>query len=181
LKAIFKVWKRYLIGAFLGAFFALLPVQANAQISLLFGDLSWDRINTFLDKEYPKVASISTQELSKLDKVVLLDTRTLAEYKASHLPGAQRFDDPDSLASQSLLSNLSKDAVIVVYCSVGVRSAAIAKQLAALGYTQVRNLRGSIFMWANEGRSLAGDQAPKVHPFNNRWGALLAAHLRLKT
>jgi rhodanese-related sulfurtransferase len=174
------VFKRFFRSTIFIALFALMPLPANAQVALMFGNLTWDRINSFIDKEYPEVASITTQELAKLDNVVLLDTRTIAEFTASHLPNALHFVEPDNLASKGLFNSLSKNAVIVVYCSVGVRSAAVAKQLAANGYTQVKNLRGSAFMWANEGRPLQGEHAPKVHPFNSRWGMLLVPNLRLK-
>jgi rhodanese-related sulfurtransferase len=175
LKAISKLFKRYVAVALL----VFASFQANAQVALLFGDLSWARINSYLDKEYPEVASISTQELAKLTNVVLLDTRAPDEYKASHLPNAERFDESNSVAMRDLFAKLPKNSPIVVYCSVGVRSAAVARRLTAQGYTQVRNLRGSAFMWANEGRPLEGQSAPKVHPFNSRWGALLAPELRL--
>jgi rhodanese-related sulfurtransferase len=153
--------------------------QANAQVALLFGDLSWSRINSYLDKDYPDVANISTQELSRLTGVILVDVRTVDEYKASHLPGAERFDESNNAAGKDLFAKLPKNSPIVVYCSVGVRSAALARRLTAQGFTHVKNLRGSAFMWANEGRPLEGPSAPKVHPFNSRWGALLMPELRL--
>jgi rhodanese-related sulfurtransferase len=161
------------------ALLAIASFQVNAQVALLFGDLSWGRINGYLDKEYPDVANISTQELAKLTNIVLLDVRTPDEFKASHLPNAERFDESNNAATKDLFAKLSKNTPIVVYCSVGVRSAAVARHLTARGYTQVKNLRGSAFMWANEGRLLEGQSAPKVHPFNSRWGALLAPELRL--
>jgi rhodanese-related sulfurtransferase len=173
-----NLFKKYIQIA-LTAVLALASFQANAQVTLLFGDLSWGRINSYLDKEYPDVANISTQELATLTNVVLLDARSQDEYKASHLPNAERFDESNSAVMKDLFTKLSKNTPIVVYCSVGVRSAAVARRLAAQGYTQVKNLRGSAFMWANEGRRLEGVSAPKVHPFNSRWGALLAPELRL--
>jgi rhodanese-related sulfurtransferase len=178
LKVDSKLFKRYVQIAFT-VVLTLASFQVHAQVALLFGDLSWGRINSYLDKEYPDVGNISTQELAKLTNVVLLDTRTHDEYKASHLPNAERFDESNSAATKDLFAKLSKNTPIVVYCSVGVRSAAVARRLTAQGFTQVKNLRGSAFMWANEGRSLEGQSAPKVHPFNSRWGALLAPELRL--
>jgi rhodanese-related sulfurtransferase len=175
LKVASKLFKRF----FAIALLVLASSHVNAQVALLFGDLSWGRINSYLDKEYPEVTNISTQELAKLSNVVLLDTRNLDEYTASHLPNAVRFDESNSVTSKDLFAKLSKNTPIVVYCSVGVRSAAVARRLTAQGYTQVKNLRGSAFMWANEGRLLEGSSAPKVHPFNSRWGALLAPELRL--
>jgi rhodanese-related sulfurtransferase len=171
---------------FTGLFIALataisaLPTTANAQVGLLFGDLTWSRINAYLDKEYPEVANVSTKELAanhltKLAGITLLDTRNADEFSASHLPNAKHYE-----SFKSSLGALAKNSPIVVYCSVGIRSAAIAKKLQAEGFTNVKNLRGSTFMWANEGLPLEGPSAPLVHPYNARWGALLNAPLRLK-
>jgi rhodanese-related sulfurtransferase len=166
---------QFLISLILVTFLAAAPVAAQAQVALLFGDLTWLRINTYLDKEYPDVVSLSTKELAAQSGVTLLDTRTVEEFNASHLPGAKHYD-----SAKAFVGSLTKNTPIVVYCSVGVRSAAIARKLQADGYTDVKNLRGSSFMWANEGRALDGPAAPQVHPFNARWGALLNPNVRLK-
>ena len=142
-----------------------------AQLTLAFGQLSWSRINAYLDSSYPQVQSITTSELAALPSAakqpVLLDVREEPEYLLSHIPGAQRFT---STASFTLLD---KTQPIVVYCSVGVRSAEIAKKLSDSGYSNVRNLRGSLFMWANENRPLQGQSNNTVHQYNKRWGQLL--------
>jgi rhodanese-related sulfurtransferase len=169
----------FFLATLIVTFAATVPRIANAQMALLFGDLSWARINAYLDKEYPDVTNISTQELAGLigitpSGITLLDTRAAEEFNASHLPSAKRYD-----SATNFIGTLPKATPIVVYCSVGVRSAAIAKQLKANGFTNVKNLRGSAFMWANEGRPLEGPAAPKVHPFNTRWGNLLEPSLRL--
>jgi predicted sulfurtransferase len=64
---------------------------------------------------------------------------------------------------------------VVLYCSVGYRSADVAARLQAHGYTNVFNLEGSIFQWANEGRTLVRGEMPVevVHPFDNDWGRYL--------
>ena len=56
----------------------------------------------------------------------------------------------------------------------------LARRLMKNGITNVFNLEGSIFQWANEGRALAGTNGPaaKVHPYNDRWGALLKPEVR---
>ncbi|MEO7317900.1 MAG: rhodanese-like domain-containing protein [Chthoniobacteraceae bacterium] len=132
--------------------------------------VSWLAIKARIAKEFPDVKSISTAELAKRlaakgDKPVLLDVRTAAEFDVSRLAGAQRVE-PDAATVA-----LPKDAVIVTYCSVGYRSAKFAQRLQAAGFTNVRNLDGSIFQWANEGRPT--EPSAKVHPFNKKWGALL--------
>jgi 3-mercaptopyruvate sulfurtransferase SseA len=78
------------------------------------------------------------------------------------------------------LAGLPKDTAIVVYSSVGYRSARLAHWLAGQGYTNVRNLSGSIFQWANEDRPVFRDGRPtmEVHPYDRRWGLLLEARYR---
>lgn len=103
---------------------------------------------------------------------LLLDVRTPEEYTASHLPGARRIDPG---ADATALSDVPKDRPIVTYCAIGARSAAFAERLAQAGYTDVRNLRGSIFRWAKEGRPLVNAAGPttQVHPYDDLWGLLI--------
>jgi rhodanese-related sulfurtransferase len=142
--------------------------QAQAQLSLLFGDLTWARVNTYLDKNYSDIKSVTTAEAALMPKAVFLDVRGLQEYKVSHIPNAKFYD-----LSADLVKGLAKDTAIVVYCSVGLRSAKITQLLQSQGFLNVQNLRGSLFMWANEGRPIQGDLPSKVHPYNDRWGLLL--------
>ena len=71
----------------------------------------------------------------------------------------------------------ASDAVrtIVVYCSVGYRSSQLAEKLRARSIENVFNLEGSLFQWANEGRSLyRGDErVHEAHPYDEEWGQLL--------
>jgi len=100
----------------------------------------------------------------------LLDAREREEYAVSHLPGAQwvGYDDFDP----KRVAQLPKDAPVVVYCSVGYRSEKVGEQLREAGFTQVYNLYGSLFEWANrgyplvKGDSLATDSA---HTYSRRW------------
>ncbi len=109
---------------------------------------------------------------------ILLDVRSRAEWKVSHLPGA-RLVLPDSDPTTAV-ALLPKDAPTVTYCAVGYRSARAAERLGAAGYTQVRNLEGSIFEWANEGRPLIrdGKRVTLVHPYSAFWGRLLEPEAR---
>lgn len=109
--------------------------------------------------------------------VLLLDARQPEEYAVSHLPGAVRIDPTST--SFSDLDSLSRDRSIVVYCSVGYRSALVTKRLREKGYN-ASNLRGSIFRWANEGRPVVrGDSTVReVHPYDSTWGDLLRPDLR---
>jgi rhodanese-related sulfurtransferase len=144
------------------------PMQAQAQVSLMFGDLTWARVNTYLDKNYADVKSLTTAEAALMPKATFLDVRGAQEFKVSHIPNAKFYDH-----SAEFVKGLPKDTLIVVYCSVGIRSAKVAQQLQNQGFVNAKNLKGSLFMWANENRPMQGDLPNKVHPYNERWGLLL--------
>ncbi len=147
---------------------------------------SWNQIDHWIDLRFSDVSSISTAQLSAMLESapsptrkpwLILDVRTAQEFAVSHLPGARQVDADQILDfAERELAKLDRSSPIVVYCSVGVRSAAAARDLQLEGFTQVKNLRGSIFQWANEGRALEG--GAQVHPYNAQWGQLLRADLR---
>jgi len=111
-------------------------------------------------------------------KMIILDVRSKEEYDISHIKTA-RLIDPD-LDPAIALAGVSKDAEIVVYCSVGYRSSDYARKLQLNQYRHVYNLDGSIFKWANEGRPLFDEykQVTVVHPYNAEWGLLLQPQYR---
>jgi rhodanese-related sulfurtransferase len=109
--------------------------------------------------------------------LVLLDARAPAEFEVSHLRGARRVD-PEMRDVAALA--LPAGATIVVYCSVGYRSAAVAERLRAAGRERVFNLLGGIFQWANEGRPIyrGTREVRTVHPYDRVWGRLLLERYR---
>lgn len=134
--------------------------------------LDWNSINRSIDKKYPSIASISTEALKKKieqhDIISIIDVRAPNEFQVSHIPNALNVTKAKTI-------DLPLDTTIIVYCSVGLRSAKFAKKLNKLGYTKVFNLRGSIFEWANNSFPLKqGEQTVSVvHPYNKKWGSLL--------
>jgi rhodanese-related sulfurtransferase len=110
---------------------------------------------------------------------LILDVREPAEFEISHLADARSI--PWRSDWRGPLGDVPRTRPIVVYCSIGYRSSAVARELTQAGFTQVSNLEGSIFKWANEGRVLVGPDgnvASVVHPYDARWGRLLAPNLR---
>ena len=147
---------------------------ASATRGQAFG---WAMVNAKIRSEFPDVRRITTAELAAwLNDPAraaprLLDVRTRAEFDVSHLRGATHVEPEATAAAVAG----RKDQPIVTYCSVGYRSGAFAKKLGEAGYTNVANLEGSIFRWANEGRPIVsgGRATDKVHPYNRTWGLLL--------
>ncbi len=142
-------------------------------------DSAWDNILSQVREDFPDVRMMTTQQLAEWqadpqrDPPLLLDTRAAEEYGVSHLRGAVLVDSDEVL--RAVLNGIDPDRAIVVYCSVGYRSAKAARDIQALGFQNVTNLEGSIFAWANEGRPVfRGDEpASKVHPYDEQWGKLL--------
>ena len=134
--------------------------------------LNWQDVKKEIRQKFPDVKQLDIASFKKLKKenpgLLLLDTRSMDEYKVSHLKGAVHVD---SLAKK----DLAKDKVIVFYCSVGYRSSMEAAEFQQQGFAKVYNLEGSIFEWVNNGNPVYnGDmQVKKVHPYNKKWGELL--------
>ncbi|WP_431110185.1 rhodanese-like domain-containing protein [Winogradskyella poriferorum] len=120
---------------------------------------------------------ISVQELAiqKTD-AILLDARELKEYEVSHLKDALYvgYDEFNLKNTTKQLNN--KDQMIVVYCSLGVRSEDIAEQLKKEGYTNVYNLFGGIFEWKNNNHKVYDNKeepTENVHAFSKKWSKWL--------
>lgn len=125
-------------------------------------------------------ALVSWRADSSRAQPVILDARTEIEFAVSHLPDAARIDPYKPLLRP--LKGLPQTVPIVVYASAGYRGARVAHWLAARGYTNVQNLEGGIFKWANEDRPLfrQGAQTVEVHPYQPRWGLLLESRHRIE-
>jgi rhodanese-related sulfurtransferase len=168
---------------------ARLGLLITGLIILAFASLGLRSVDWFLLKKslrhkFAKVEWISTSELAdwlanqRRPAPVLLDVRTPEEWSVSHLPGARRVDP--KAPAEGVAAGLPKETPIVTYCAVGYRSGEMADRLRAAGFSNVRNLEGSIFQWANEHRPLVrGDErVSTVHPYSTFWGRLLNDDVR---
>ncbi len=146
------------------------------------GDVPLEALRGVIAQRYPEVSWVTPDTLARwlarppAERPVLLDAREEGEFEVSHLEGAIRIDpsEPD------LTQVPSTRAEIVVYCSVGYRSAAVAQKLTQAGRRRVHNLEGGIFAWANGGRPVVsgGRRVSRVHPYDRVWGRLLRSELR---
>lgn len=135
--------------------------------------LNWDDVNVEIQRKFPDVERLSVKELSTKDlkDVILVDVRKKEEFAVSHIPGAVNLVDPFDIAE--LASQSEKE--MVVYCSVGYRSAAVVHELNNLGIKTAKNLQGSIFEWANNDLPLIDKNGStrNIHPYDDYWGQLL--------
>ena len=156
------------------------PQQGAAERTSTQGSataLTLESLRAAIDSEYPGTEWVSARRLREWmarpagTRPLLLDIRSAEEFAVSHLRGARRID-PD--ANPILLSE-PPERTIVVYCSVGYRSAAIMSRLRAAGFTRIYNLEGGLFGWANEGGAIyrGATRVQRVHPYDAEWGRLL--------
>lgn len=144
---------------------------------------AWKRTQRWVQQSFPLVPTISTAELAdwltqEIPTPIVIDVRRFEEYAVSHLPQAhhaRNLEAVEQLIVDQDKATICQTVPIVLYCSVGYRSARLGESLQAAGYP-VLNLAGSIFQWANEGRPLVsadGQMTRQVHPYNWRWKLLL--------
>jgi rhodanese-related sulfurtransferase len=110
------------------------------------------------------------------EKFILLDSREKQEFETSHLKNAifvgYDFFNIDSIEKQ--LPN--RNAEIVVYCSLGIRSEDIAEKLKKAGYQNVKNLYGGIFEWKNKDLPIynaSEAETDSVHTYSKSWSKWL--------
>lgn len=145
-------------------------------------DLSLEATQQSIEKKHSDINHIDGSHFLKLNakKTLIFDTRQQNEFDVSHIKNAIRVNplitNKDFMAKFGLQV---KGQNIVFYCSVGQRSSLLASRLNPLllkqGADSIYNLKGGIFQWRNEQRTLIQNGLPTqfVHPFNPLWGLLL--------
>jgi rhodanese-related sulfurtransferase len=124
---------------------------------------------------FGEVAEITSSELFQMKnegKVILVDSRTPDEYSVSMIP--------DTITKVEFESNLDvyKNATIVVYCTIGVRSGRYVESLLNAGF-DAYNLKGGVLSWAHGGGKFVdrnGNETKRVHVFGSKWNLLPAGY-----
>lgn len=95
---------------------------------------------------YEQITQTQAKALMDSEKdYVILDVRTEDEFASGHIEGAVLIPDYDiGKSAESVLTN--KDQLILVYCRSGRRSKNAASELAAMGYTNIKEF-GGINTW----------------------------------
>jgi sodium/bile acid cotransporter 7 len=112
----------------------------------------------------PELTVAELEVLQRQRKVLLVDVREPRERRVSTLPGAISREELEARRVEA------GDAVLVAYCTIGLRSGRYARRLRARGY-EAYNLRGSILAWTHAGGELASEGRPtrRVHVVARRW------------
>lgn len=100
-------------------------------------------------KAHVQSSAISPRDFRQLqiDKEphVLVDVRTVEEYRQGHIPGSKNID-VDSLARKAQKELPDQNLLIIIYCRSGARATIATRLLQSMGYANVRNL-GGILGW----------------------------------
>ena len=137
-------------------------------------------------KEYNEgtVPYISASQLREnLDHYLILDTRKKEEYDVSHIPGAIWVSE-NMNEEIFAFAKANKGTPIVVYCSVGVRSENFGEQLQEKGFSNVKNLYGSIFAWKDACYNVYDQKenpTDNVHVFSDAWSSYLKTGIKITT
>ncbi|MGA3294974.1 MAG: rhodanese-like domain-containing protein [Candidatus Acidiferrales bacterium] len=84
------------------------------------------------------------------EKIVLVDTREDSEWGRGHLPGAVHLSK--GVIERDIEKTVpDKDAVIILYCGGGYRSALAADNLQKMGYRNVISMDGGWRGWTEAG------------------------------
>ncbi len=129
-----------------------------------------------ISREFPSVRHITIDEYQqRYPGALLIDVRSAEEFAVSRIPGALHAGShPQLLRLVTDLRTRQPEADLLLYCSLGWRSARAASYLQQQGVDGLMNLQGSIFAWGNRGLALEDGQGPvqRVHPYNRLWGWL---------
>jgi len=101
------------------------------------------------------VSAIDPVQLEQLRKdapVTLLDVRTDAEVARGLIEGAKHIP---LNALPARFGELDPQAILVVYCQSGARSAQACAWLAEQGFARIHNLHGGLGAWARAGLPIA--------------------------
>lgn len=158
---------------------AVPPNSAAPQsvLSLSYREKSLKRACDSIRQLFSEVKDISCTELLQLlenpaqaEKTILLDTRQPEELAVSIIPSSNTLSREEFEARKQEFQDPS--FLVVTYCTVGYRSAKVARHLQKQGFTNVKNLRGSILGWTQKGYALqtrGGEPTNKVHVYDKRW------------
>lgn len=153
----------------------LMVVAIGFALFLAYDPWRWGQVREELLAKFPNVDRIEGAMLERWVAEVkgdptkvgpqILDVRSEAEYRVSHIPGALHVSVAATPEEMHLLPTPEDRAAdlrrpIVVCCTVGFDSGEVAGGLKRAGFSRVQMLHGGVFRWGNERRALVnGDGA----------------------
>lgn len=101
----------------------------------------------WIKKLYRSKENLTKEEVKEMiennSNVILLDVRNHQEYEEGHLKGAINIPTYDLYRNAPKLLK-DKEAIIIAYCTIGVRSESAVNILRRMGYINLYHLEGGI-------------------------------------
>lgn len=97
---------------------------------------------------FQKITSQEAKAMMEEGNVVIVDVRTKEEYEEGHILNAVNIPN-ETIGDQAPQELSDREAVILVYCRSGRRSADAAGKLSGLGYEKIYDF-GGILDWPYE-------------------------------
>lgn len=118
-----------------------------------------EHLKLLLDEALDNVEQIEPKDLYTVAKgIILLDVREPEEFASGYINAHVVLTIPrgklEFMAIEKVAKQFGQDAKIVTYCLKGPRGALAALQLKKMGFTDVKNLKGGITGWLNEGNTI---------------------------
>lgn len=105
---------------------------------------------TAMTAQYRKISpQLAKEMMDSGDPLVVVDVRTPSEFASGHIEGAKLVPNETISTTQKPEALPDLNAVILVYCRSGNRSAQAARKLVSLGYVNVYDF-GGIIDWPYE-------------------------------
>lgn len=119
---------------------ALTACSRPVDSAVVYADIEQSSVHRTID------AGTAHQMMADYPDAIVLDVRTNEEYSLEHIAGAKLLSYDEIYSSaDTVLSD--KDALILIYCRTGRRSAIAAEELAQMGYSRVFDF-GGIVDWS---------------------------------
>jgi rhodanese-related sulfurtransferase len=91
-------------------------------------------------------ATAAIRLINNNDDILIIDTRSVAEYKAGHISNSKNVPQKDLLSELEKYSD-HKNKPVLVYCNSGSSATRAIRMLKNAGFVKVNNLEGGIAAW----------------------------------
>ena len=124
---------------------------------LMFTSVASANVNEITDAAYITITvDEAKQMMDENQRIVILDVRTLAEYKSGHIDGSKLIP---LLELEERINAIDGNSAVIVYCRSGVKSEKDSKILLDHGFDKVYNIRGGLNAWQDAGFPVVSNSA----------------------
>ncbi|MGA1201983.1 MAG: MBL fold metallo-hydrolase [Planctomycetota bacterium] len=138
------------------------PLGREREAILRLGRVGFDRAIGYLDGVEEALRSSELAAFPRLDggdlathpEALLVDIRQPGEFGTSHIEGAVSIPLGQI---ERRAEEIPRDREVVLICRTGYRSAIAASLLERAGHERLRDLRGGVLQWVEDGRAIVGE------------------------